>query len=84
MKIEEYEKAEELIKSKKILRKLHDIFCFPYPKIFSPLKKLLFYHDGYEVSFISLDEETQIELKDSIKSIIEKRLREIEDELKNL
>ena len=37
-----------------------------------------------EVCFISLDEETQKELKDAIKSIIEKRLDEIEDELENL
>ena len=86
MKIEEYKKAKELLESKEILRKLQDIFYYPYPRIFSPLKKLSFFHKSplIEVCFISLDEETQKELKDAIKSIIEKRLREIEDELENL
>lgn len=85
MKIQDYEKVQDLLRSKEKLNKLRRIFCYPYPRIFCPLKKFLFfYRDTEEICFISFDEQTQKELKESIKQVINKRLKEIEEEIENI
>lgn len=43
MKIQDYEKVQDLLKSKEKLNKLRRIFCYPYPRILCPLKKFLFF-----------------------------------------
>ena len=84
MKIEDYEKVTDLLNSKNKLKKLYKIFSFPYPRIFIPLKKLLFFHNDIEICFISLDKKTQEELKAAIEQVINKRLKEIEEEIENI
>lgn len=85
MKIQDYEKVQDLLKSKEKLNKLRRIFCYPYPRIFCPLKKFLFFYgDVGEICFISFDEQTQKELKESIQQVINKRLKEIEEEIENI
>lgn len=85
MKIQDYEKVQHLLKSKEKLNKLDRIFSHPYPTIFCPLKKFLFsYRDVEEICFISFDEQTQKELKESINQVINKRLKEIEEEIENI
>lgn len=84
MKIENYEKTTKLLRSKEQLEKLYRIFCVPYPHIFAPLKKLLFFNNDVEICFISFDEKTQKELKAAIGQVIDKRLEEIEEEIENI
>lgn len=85
MKIKDYEKATDLLESKNKLEKLYRIFSFPYPHIFTPLKKLSFFHNAVdEICFISFDEKTQEELKAAIKQVINKRLKEIKEEIENI
>lgn len=43
MKIQDYEKVQDLLRSKEKLNKLRRIFCYPYPRIFCPLKKFYFF-----------------------------------------
>ncbi len=85
MKIQDYEKVQDLLKSKEKLNKLRRILCYPYPRILCPLKKFLFFYgDVGEICFISFDEQTQKELKESIQQVINKRLKEIEEEIENI
>ena len=84
MKIQDYEKVQDLLKSKEKLNKLRRIFCYPYPYISCPLKKFWFYRDAEEICFISFDKQTQKELKESIKQVINKRLKEVEEEIENI
>jgi hypothetical protein len=84
MKIQDYKKVQDLLISKDKLEILYRIFSFPYPRIFVPLKKLLFFCDNIEICFVSFDEQTQKELKAAIKQVISKRLEEIEEEIENI
>ena len=85
MKIQDYEKVQDLLKSQEKLNKLNRIFSYPYPSIFCPLKKFLFFHRSVgEICFFSFDRQTQKELKESIEQVINKRLKEIEEEIKNI
>ena len=84
MKIEDYEKAEDLLTTKNLLNRLYRIFSYPYPSIFSPLKRVSFRHEREEICFVSFDEKTQKELKTAIRDVIDKRLNEIDTEIENL
>lgn len=83
MKIENYEKATDLLESKEKLCFLDRIFGYPYPHI--RLKKLSFFYDSVgEISFISFDKKTREELKSAIQQVIAKRIKEIDEEIKDL
>ena len=83
MKIETYEEATDLLESKEKLCFLDRIFCYPYPCI--RLKKLSFFYDSVgEISFISFDKKTREELKTAIQQVITKRIKEIDEEIKDL
>ena len=79
----EVKKAEELIKSKKVLDSLWRIICLPYPSIFKN-KRIFFGADYREISFASFDETTREELKKAIKDVISKRFEEIDKELESM
>lgn len=80
---EEVRKAEELIKSKKILDKLWDIMCLPYPAIFKN-RRIFFGADYREINFACFDKTTREELKKAIKDVINKRTEEIDKELESM
>ena len=79
----EVRKAEELIKSKKVLDSLWRIMCLPYPAIFK--NKRIFFGANYrEINFASFDETTREELKKAIRDVIDKRTKEIDKELESM
>ena len=80
---EEVRKAEELIKSKRILNDLWKIMCLPYPAIFNS-RRIFFGRDYREINFASFDETTREELKKAIKDVINKRTEEIDKELESM
>ena len=83
MKIETYEKATDLLESKEKLCFLDRIFCYPYPYIC--FKKFSFFYDNVgRISFISFDKKTREELKTAIQQVITKRIKEIDEEIKDL
>lgn len=83
---ETYEKATKLKRTLSLLNEAWRIMCFPYPKfnIFKPKFALSYPSEDLEVDFVSLDETTREELKDAIKTVIEKREREIAKEINQL
>ena len=84
MKIEDYEKARNLIKSKNQLNDLWQIFCKPYPNITYHIKKFLFWTDIGNIDLYQMDKQTQEELRNAIRNIISKRIKEIENEIEAL
>ena len=80
---QEVRKAEELIKSKKVLDSLWRIMCLPYPAIFKN-RRIFFGADYREINFASFDETTREELKKAIKDVINKRDKEIDKELESM
>ena len=79
----EVRKAEELIKSKKVLDSLWRIMCLPYPAIFK--NRRIFFGANYrEINFASFDETTREELKKAIRDVIDKREKEIDKELESM
>ena len=54
----DFEKAQELIKSKEALDDLYRIMCLPYPSIFK--NKRIFFGANYrDISFASFDDTTR-------------------------
>ncbi len=85
MKIKDYEKVRKLLRSKENLNQLDRIFSKPYPSFYILLKNFYFFHrNEEEISFFSFDEQTQEELRESIKQVINKRLKEIDEEIENI
>lgn len=86
MKIKDYEKVRKLLRSKEELDQLDRIFSHPRPLLFYNLSKnFSFFHScEREVNFFSFDEQTQKELRESIKQVINKRLKEIDEEIENI
>ena len=79
----EVRKAEELIRSKKVLDSLRRIMCLPYPAIFK--NRRIFFGANYrEINFASFDEITREELKKAIIDVINKRDKEIDKELESM
>jgi hypothetical protein len=79
----EVRKAEELIKSKETLDRLWFIIGKPYPAIFK--NRRIFFGANYrEISFASFDETTREELKKAIRDVINKRTKEIDNELESM
>lgn len=85
---ETYEKATELHESLRILDEVWKISCHPYPdlEIFKRKKEFGFRYsdDSCKVNFYSLDKITREELKEAIMDVIDKRRREIKEELEQL
>ena len=88
MNNETYEKATELHDSLNILEEIWKISCARYPKlqIFKRKRELSFKYsvDDHEVNFGWLDKTTREELKEAIMGVVEKRIREIKEELEQL
>lgn len=87
MKIKDYEKVRKLLRSKEKLNQLDEIFNHPCISLFyNILKNFSFFNrlNGEEIPFYSLDEQTQEELEESIKQVIHKRLKEIDEEIENI
>lgn len=86
MKIEDYEKVRKLLRSKEELNQLDRIFNRPCPSLFYSIKNFSFFHkyEGEEVPLYSFDEQTQEELRESIKQVIHKRLKEIDEEIESI
>lgn len=86
MNNETYEKATELRDTLSVLRRAKHIMYCPYPqfKIFKPKFALVHPSEDLTVNFVSLDKTTREELKDVMITVIEKREREIAEELKQL
>lgn len=79
-------RANEIKKSIDAIKELNRIICYPYPNMISKYKDKRngFYYDGDVVCFVSLDEQTREELKSSMHEVIDRRWRELEEELASL
>lgn len=79
---DELRKANELNHSLETLNKLRRIFCSPYPQIHKGGKSITFWSGrNIDVSFASLDDQTCRELKDAIAATVDKRIKEVNQEL---
>jgi hypothetical protein len=85
--INSLEKGKVIERSLKCINDLWSIVCYPYPKMFSKDKKDQkrgFTYDGNVVSFASLDEETRKQMKEIMMAVLDKRRKELNEELKIL
>lgn len=80
------ERANELIRAQNSLGTLRRIMTFPYPRIFSTKRnrETGFCYDNDYISFSSLDDITRERIKSALRSIIDERYCEIEEEIKRL
>ena len=79
---EELRKANELNHSLETLNMLRRIFCSPYPQIRKRGKSIVFWTGcNIDVNFASLDDQTCRELKDAIAATVDKRIKEVKQEL---
>lgn len=81
------EKANELIRSKKCIDDLRNILAVPYPRIFSKDKRdrqTGFCYSNDYISFSNFDDTTRERLRSAIRSVIDERYNEIEEEIKKL
>lgn len=79
---EELRKANELNHSLETLNKLRRIFYSPYPQIRKRGKSIIFWTGcDIDVNFAGLDDQTCRELKDAIAATVDKRIKEVKQEL---
>ena len=79
---DELRKANELNNSLETLNMLRRIFCSPYPQVRKRGKSIVFWSGfNIDVSFAGLDKQTCSELKDVIAATVDKRIKEIKQEI---
>lgn len=77
---EKLEKATDLNDSMKALRDIRRAFCTPYPEVLCVRDP----GDSYTVSFFSLDDATQTEIKKLLVDYIDRRFEELKKEYEEL